>query len=145
MADLDSNADGKIDANDTAYSNLRIWRDSNSDGYAQESELFTLEDVGISSINLTATAANITDAGGNTQTLSGTFTKTDGTIGEIADYNLQSDPTYSIPAAWVTIPEDIAALPDLQGYGNVYKLRQKLKYQNTWRRFSEEENMRRAA
>jgi len=124
LADLDSNADGKIDANDTAYSNLRIWRDSNSDGYAQESELFTLEDVGISSINLTATAANITDAGGNTQTLSGTFTKTDGTIGEIADYNLQSDSTYSIPAAWVTIPEDIAALPDLQGYGNVYNLQQ---------------------
>jgi len=145
LADLDSNADGKIDVNDISYSQLRIWQDTDSDGYSQESELFTLEDVGISSINLTATAANIIDANGNTQTLAGTFTKTDGTIGEIADYNLQIDSTYSIPAAWVTIPEDIAALPDLQGYGNVYKLRQKLKYQYTWRRFLGEENMRRVA
>ncbi len=141
----DTNKDGVVNNLDANWNNLNIWKDLNADGISQSEELFTLEDVGISSINLTATAANITDAGGNTQTLSGTFTKTDGTIGEIADYNLQSDPTYSIPAAWVTIPEDIAALPDLQGYGNVYKLRQKLKYQNTWRRFSEEENMRRAA
>ena len=145
LADLDSNADGKIDVNDISYSQLRIWQDTDSDGYSQESELFTLDALGISSINLTATAANITDASGNTQTLAGTFTKTDGTIGEIADYNLQIDSTYSIPAAWVTIPEDIAALPDLQGYGNVYKLRQKLKYQYTWRRFLGEENMRRVA
>ena len=32
LADLDSNADGKIDSNDTQFNNLRIWRDLNQDG-----------------------------------------------------------------------------------------------------------------
>jgi hypothetical protein len=33
LAELDSNADGKIDANDAAYSQLRIWQDIDEDGY----------------------------------------------------------------------------------------------------------------
>ncbi|MCX5814610.1 MAG: hypothetical protein NT178_19030, partial [Proteobacteria bacterium] len=38
--------------------------------------------------------------------------------------NLQRDVTYTIANEWLDVPDDIAALPDLQGYGNTYDLHQ---------------------
>jgi len=34
------------------------------------------------------------------------------------------DKTYTVATEWLDVPEDIAALPDLAGYGNVYDLHQ---------------------
>lgn len=45
LADLDTNGDGKIDVNDSDYSNIHVWRDMNSDGYSSADELFTAEQV----------------------------------------------------------------------------------------------------
>jgi hypothetical protein len=42
LADLDSNADGKISSADSAFASLRLWRDLNQDGVSQANELFTL-------------------------------------------------------------------------------------------------------
>ncbi len=78
LAELDSNSDGVIDVNDTAFSNLRIWQDIDGDGYSASDELFTLQEMGISSINVAHTDTNTTDPQGNTQIQAGTFTKTDG-------------------------------------------------------------------
>jgi hypothetical protein len=50
---FDSNGDGKIDASDTGFSELRVWRDLNQNGIADAGELQTMADVGISSISLT--------------------------------------------------------------------------------------------
>jgi len=61
---------------------------------------------------------------GNTQTRIGSFEKADGTTGQIANFNLQRDTAYTIAEKWLEVPEDIAALPDLQGFGNVYDLQQ---------------------
>ncbi len=41
LADLDSNHDGKIDANDAAFSQLRVWKDADGDGYSLTEELHT--------------------------------------------------------------------------------------------------------
>lgn len=45
LAGLDTNKDGAIDDQDTDYSRLRVWQDSNQDGIAQSGELHTLTDL----------------------------------------------------------------------------------------------------
>ena len=47
--------DGKFDAKDAQYANLRIWRDLNQDGINQAGELQTLGALGISSIGVNGT------------------------------------------------------------------------------------------
>lgn len=44
LTDLDSNADGKIDKSDTAFSQLKIWKDANSNGVTDAGELISLAD-----------------------------------------------------------------------------------------------------
>ena len=85
LADLDfdagGNADGKFDASDTAFSSVKLWKDLNQDGLSQSNELFTFAALGIESINVKDTASNVNLGGGNTQTFSGSFTRTDGQTG----------------------------------------------------------------
>jgi hypothetical protein len=125
LAELDSNKDGKIDATDAAFPQLRIWKDIGEDGVSTPLELYTLDELGIKAINLDSTITHVApDAQGNTQTRIGSFEKIDGTTGQIAEYNLQRDTMHSIPSQYFDVPDDIAALPDLQGAGNVYDLQQ---------------------
>ena len=51
LADLDSNQDGVINANDAQFANLRVWRDLNQDGVSQANELSTLDQQNIASIS----------------------------------------------------------------------------------------------
>jgi hypothetical protein len=124
LTDLDSNDDGKIDGNDEAFSQLKVWKDSDADGYSLTEELHTLEELGITSINLSSTISNITDEGGNTQNRQGSFDYADGTSGQIAEYSVEEGTTDTIPNDWVDVPADIYELPDLRGYGTVYDLHQ---------------------
>ena len=124
LAELDGNADGIINANDIAWSQLKVWQDIDGDGYPSSDEFFSLSDLGITSINLNYTSANVTDANGNTLVQQGTFTKADGSSGQIGGFNLQRDTAFTIADEWLDVPETIAALPDLQGCGNVYDLHQ---------------------
>ena len=130
LADLDSNVDGKIDANDTQFSNLRIWRDLNQDGISQSGELFTLASLNIASINVASTANSQTLPNGNQIADLGTFTKTDGTTGStgaitgnLADINLASD-TFHRTFPNVLDTTSVATLPDMQGSGAVRDLRE---------------------
>ncbi len=126
LSDLDGNSDGKIDANDAAYSQIRVWQDSDGDGYSysRADELQSLSDLGIAAIDTGYTTTNIDDGNGNTQVQAGTFEKTDSTTGQIGGFMLQRDTAYTIAEAWLDVPETVAALPDLQGYGNLYDLHQ---------------------
>lgn len=85
LADLDANAqgvaDGYFDANDAAFSSVRLWQDSNQDGVSQAGELHTFAELGVQSINVIGTASGINLGGGNIQTHSGTFVRTDGQTG----------------------------------------------------------------
>ena len=104
LAELDSNHDGKIDSSDAAFSTLQIWQDTNSDGYSNETELKTLAQAGIASINLnyTSTAYTIanpgfgntnigwqTDASNNQHRQLGSYTSTDGTTHAATDVWMQ--------------------------------------------------------
>jgi hypothetical protein len=82
LAALDSNQDGKIDAQDPAYSQLRVWVDSDTDGVSQPGELHTLSQLGIDSISLNWTTINTTDAQGSIEMTAGSFQKADGSIGQ---------------------------------------------------------------
>ena len=124
LAASDSNHDGKIDAQDPVYSQLRAWVDSNTDGISQPGELFTMPQLGITSIDLDWTTLNTTDAQGNIEMTAGSFQKADGTTGMIAEYTVQINPWHTVPTETLPVPDDIAALPDLPSTGTVYDLHQ---------------------
>lgn len=103
----------------TLPSELRIWKDANGDGQTDAGELFTLGEVGIQSISVNYTNSSFIDAQGNAHRQVGSYTTLDGQTRAATDVWFQTDPTYSLPTDWVEVPEDIAALPDAQGYGKV--------------------------
>jgi len=121
---LDSNADGAIDNNDAAFAELRVWQDADGNGRTDAGELLTLEEAGLKSINVNYTNSSFIDAQGNAHRQVGSYTTTDGQTRTAADVWVQTDPTYSVPTEWVDVPEDIAVLPDAQGYGKVRDLHQ---------------------
>ncbi len=124
LAELDDNADGKIDVNDAAYANLKIWQDLDGDGYSTPNELKTLSEMGIASINTGFSDSSLVDENGNAHKQIGSYQRTDGTSGTAADVWFRADKMFTITAETLDVPADIAVLPDLRGFGNVYDLHQ---------------------
>ncbi len=65
LAQEDTNSDGKVDANDANFDQLRIWRDLNQDGLSQSNELSTLDSLNIAALNVASTANSQILPGGN--------------------------------------------------------------------------------
>jgi hypothetical protein len=57
--------DGMIDPGDSVYTRLRLWQDSNHDGVSQASELHTLQEFGLVTIELSYKESKRTDEYGN--------------------------------------------------------------------------------
>ncbi|MFC6921392.1 calcium-binding protein [Microbulbifer taiwanensis] len=131
LSDLDSNADGMIDANDERFAELQIWQDVNGDGVSQSDELQSLTDLGIAKISL-AYAEVDEQAGADAQIArQGTFTWSDGsqgvaaeTSGIAADVLFASDPTFTHFVGEVTLDPDVLAVSDIKGYGQMPNLHQ---------------------
>jgi len=126
LAGLDTNKNRIIDSQDTDYSRLRVWQDSNQDGITQSGELHTLTDLNISAINLAATPANL-PAADNLITATGSFTR-NGQTQLAADIHLtvnfaqtDSNPNRPLDQA-PTLSADVFDLPWLRGYGLVKSL-----------------------
>ena len=124
LAELDDNGDGKIDALDPGFAELQVVSYSLADGEFSEWRVCSLDELGIKSIDLASTPESVVDPQGNTLNRVGSFERTDGSTGLMGEYSLQSAKSYTIPTEWLEVPEDIAALPDLMGYGVVYDLHQ---------------------
>ena len=124
LKELDSNLDGQISSQDAAYTTLKMWKDANADGYSSADELITLAEAGVQSIATGYAAVNQLDANGNITKQTGTYTKTDGSTGNSADIWFNVNKTNIIATTRLTETAAVAALPDLQGFGNVYDLRQ---------------------
>ena len=119
---FDSNGDGKIASDDASYTSFRVWRDANQDGISQASELLTLQDAGVSSINIaTQTASPQVQRSGNLIFQTGAFTKADGTTGEAISTLFTTDAINSryIPPEGFQYDPEVFSLPNLRGYGNV--------------------------
>ncbi|MFN3718632.1 MAG: DUF5801 repeats-in-toxin domain-containing protein [Rhizobium rhizophilum] len=84
LASLDTNGDGKIDANDDAFSKLQIWVDADNDGVSDEGELSNLFDNGVTSISLTTDNTGGQEDG-QTVFSTGTFTFADGSTGDFME------------------------------------------------------------
>ena len=122
LKDLDDNNDGIFDHNDKAWNEVKIWQDKNFNGLSDEGELLTLEQAGIAGINLDYDNQENVDENGNAHKQTGTFIKTDGTNGTITDVWFDTNPEDTVNDISVEITDDIKALPNVSGTGNVYDL-----------------------
>ena len=95
LAELDTNGDGRVDMKDPAFSDLRVWKDSNRDGASSPNELFALPDVGVRAMLLSPQrydGVSSWDKHGNQMPLIGQFMKNDGTRGLVADAYVRFQP-----------------------------------------------------
>ncbi|EIC14487.1 iron-regulated protein FrpC [Kingella kingae PYKK081] len=119
LAELDSNHDNLINQADELFSSLKVWQDINQDGISQSNELFTLQALGIQSLNLEH-QENSKDLGnGNRLTHIGSYTKTDGTTGEMGDVEFAANSLYSRYTDTVELTPEQLQAPNLQGLGRL--------------------------
>jgi Ca2+-binding RTX toxin-like protein len=125
LAELDSNVDGKVDAADANWSQLRIWQDFDGNAMVDGSELRDLGAAGVASIGTGYTHyGNFPDAAGNEHRQQGSFTRSGGSTGAVTDVWFAADRAFSAATDPVVVPSAIAALPDAKGFGTVYDLHQ---------------------
>ncbi|TBV04491.1 calcium-binding protein [Stutzerimonas kirkiae] len=124
LVSLDSNKDDKIDSSDEAFHKLRVWRDLNSNASVDEGELVSLDELGIKSLSTTYSNSSFIDENGNQHRLVGSYQTVDGHIREMTDVWFSTDATNTQSVEIIEIDEDIKALPDLAGFGNVHSLHQ---------------------
>jgi hypothetical protein len=84
---FDSNHDGVFDSLDSAWSKFGVWRDGNQNGVSDQGEFQTLDQIGITAINLTRTGT-FTGVNGSAVYGNTTFTWRDGHTGTAADVGL---------------------------------------------------------
>ncbi len=126
LAIHDTNGNGRIDPGDEAWGDLRLWQDANGNGVVDEGELLTLDEVGIGSIDLGYSDSTYVDEHGNEHRQIGRFEWADGREGEATDVWFIQDTAQTEARERLDVPEDIATLPDLMGYGEVHDLHQAL-------------------
>ncbi|MCP5338371.1 MAG: putative Ig domain-containing protein [Pseudomonadales bacterium] len=124
LAALDTGGDGKIDANDPAFAELRLWQDANQDGSTDAGELIALADAGIASLDLAHTLRNQDLANGNQLAREGSFTRSDGTTAPMGEFGLATDTFSTRFAVDIEVPEALRSLPNMGGAGNVRELQQ---------------------
>ncbi|WP_175402069.1 cadherin repeat domain-containing protein, partial [Veronia pacifica] len=86
----DENQDGVFDANDSAYDDIIVWQDKNSDGISQADEMIGLAEAGVVSIDLTPEQSSHFN-NGNFVGLQSTWTDENGDTHAIDDVWLQVD------------------------------------------------------
>jgi trimeric autotransporter adhesin len=108
LAELDSNADGRIDNQDQAFNSLQVWVDGDADGVSDVGELRGLLDAGVVAINLDFSQG--TDMqNGNLLGQLGTFVTSEGTEQAAVDVWFATDPS-AVPAVGdvlVAAPADV--------------------------------------
>ncbi|MBO7080461.1 MAG: hypothetical protein J6V99_00250, partial [Neisseriaceae bacterium] len=114
LGTVDSNLDGKINAKDSEWGNLKVWQDLNSDGEVQDGELLTLDELGITELDLATGLKNG----------SSTYLKEDGTNAKLADVNFNIDTIHSEYIEHINLSEEYLQLPNLHGVGFLRDLRE---------------------
>jgi apxIVA var3 len=118
---FDSNHDNIIDEKDEKFDKLLLWQDKNSNAITDKGELKTLRAHNIKSIDLNYKNINSTD-NGNFIRQTSKVTFNDGTTTTTDDICFSVDLKDTIQPD-VAIPNNIKALPEVHGFGNLYNLR----------------------
>ncbi|HQX81816.1 MAG TPA: calcium-binding protein, partial [Vicinamibacterales bacterium] len=127
--------DNIFNADDAAFSQVRLWQDLNQDGLSQTHELFTLAQKGVSGISLVASGTTINLGNGNTVSGTAVVTRTNGSNtvagtvsvsveSSVANLNLGVNPFYREFTSTIDLSRQALDLPDMQGSGWVRDLRE---------------------
>ena len=123
-ADLDDNGDGKLDAADSAFGKLGVWRDLNHNGISEEGEIFALKDLRIKSLNLGYTQADKDLGNGNTLAEVGSYTDEDGNEHIMGDLRLSADRLHSRYSNSIPLTNEQQQEVNLRGSGRLRDLRE---------------------
>ncbi|NJO32016.1 MAG: hypothetical protein HC869_01655 [Rhodospirillales bacterium] len=121
---FDTNRDGKVNAQDSGFGTLRIWRDLDGDGVSDAGELQSLSQAGITSIGVTGTTAN-TNVGGNRIVKTGTVEFAGGVVRQSVEVLFdmsQVESRFILPENF-SYDTDVSTLPFLRGFGDIPDLR----------------------
>ena len=124
LAELDSNGDHVFDSQDNAFNTVKVWQDANSNGVVDSGELLSLAQADIASIGLTHSSQSVKDSSGNFIKELGGLTTLQNVRRSIADVWFAVDRTNTLDQQAVSLPANIAELPDLAGIGSVPSLQQ---------------------
>ncbi len=127
LADLDANTDGVVDANDAAFSALRIWQDSNQNGVTDAGELKSLAELGITRLSVSHSAESTSVAGGQ-RTGTGSFTRLDANGNAntqvMQEFDFDADNIHGSYTTPVAIPQELTDIPTIPGVGRMRSLRE---------------------
>lgn len=119
---LDTNADGVLNTEDSAFSQLKIWVDTGLDGIASSSELHSLIDLRITTINLNSVVSGAS-LNGNVVVSNATYTylgvggaPLTGAIAEVVFGVDRQMSVYTPPPGFELDPQALN-LPEMVGYG----------------------------
>ncbi|MGN8033384.1 calcium-binding protein, partial [Pseudomonas sp. 22189] len=128
LNDLDINGDGVFDAKDPLFSEVRVWQDKNRDGVSQLSELSSLNELGIESINIKSIESGEV-SNDNVITDVGSFVFSDGHVGGVngnqsvaVNLDLATNPFYRDFSDVIDLALGTEKLPDMKGSGAVRNL-----------------------
>jgi hypothetical protein len=112
LAQYDTNHDGKIDASDAIFSKLVVWVDANHDGKSEPGELYTMAQLGITSISLNDQVSGAA-SNGNIIGLTSSYTTSDGAQHEMADvwFTKATTPATTLTTASTPSLSDLLAPP----------------------------------
>lgn len=120
LAVYDSNADGAITAEDQIWESLRVWIDTNQNGYSEENELHSLDSLLITSINISYTEVNYAIEGNDVRQ-AGTFVM-NGNTRDVLDVYFDTNATNTIYTGDHLLDPLALFLPTVRGYGELASL-----------------------
>jgi len=121
---LDSDGNGRIDAADVGWNQLRLWRDGDGDGAVDAGELAEPGSLGVLSLSLAYTDSTEVDGAGNAHRQLGTYITSGGSVSSLRDVWFSINPALSRTLDIQSVEAAVAALPNLPGMGVVPSLHQ---------------------
>lgn len=117
LAAYDTNGDSKVSAEDQQWSKLSVWIDANSNGFTDDGELSTLDELGITSIDLNYLSTN-EEIEGNQVLQESTFV-INGAVHDISDVYFSTNSMNSVYDQSFEIDPIVFLLPTVRGYGDL--------------------------
>ncbi|AVX03475.1 iron-regulated protein FrpA [Maritalea myrionectae] len=118
------NADGVITIDDALFAELKVWRDLDQDGLTDADELFSLDELDITSLELAATEMDHETPQGTTLRAGATFTRGDGSVGDTYEALFETDATDTIFRGDKGVAEWLksSSVPTAKGFGAMAEL-----------------------